>query len=369
MKKIIYSAFTVLCVAVLAGCARDGEHVPAGDEAVAIELSVVGGSVQVTRAGIDPSLTTIYNATFVVFDAANSDAWLQTKTINYAGGERLYLRPGNYKIFAAANIDPAYLSGVTSITALNSVYIPAASPFGPKPAMVPMITGTTGTPIEEITIDSPITTTSFELEMRSLYAKMSINIYNRTDSSGTVQSGVNPQGYYTENLPTASYLVEQASDYAYTNTLYAQSALVTTLPALVTGLFEFTQQPGNYYNKRIVDIYSLENRRGDVTLTNANDRRADAPAYATVTHIMSAVTGSGNLLDTYVFPGKGRAVEANDPDIDNIGNYDIDRNAIYYVNVIINGTGDVINDSRREYLERVVCGSLTPPTNGTGADF
>lgn len=386
MMKIRYSICIALCAAVFAGCASNGGYVPAqqDDEMIAVRLSATGKSVQVTRAGIDPSLTSIYNATLVVFawDGTNDNTtvWSQTRTIDYAGGERLYLRPGSYKIFAVANLDDSwcpngnaatYLDDVTTIAGLESKYILAASPLGPNPGKVPMITGTTSTPIAEITIDSPVTTatTTIELELRSLYTKMSINIYNRTDAAGTVQSGVAPQGYYTENLPTASYLVEQASDYAYTNTLYAQSALVTPLPATDGQIYEFTQQPGNYYNKRVVDVYCLENRRGDVTVTDAHDRRDDAPEYATATHIMSTVTGQNNVLDTYIYPGKGRTAEANDPDTDDIGNYDVDRNSIYHINVIINGTAEITVDSRREYLERLVCGTLTPPVNGNGADF
>ena len=379
MKKIIYSICTVLCAAAFAGCERNEDDRPQrqSDEMVAIELSVAGGSTQITRAGIDPTLTAIDSVTFIVFDAASSNAWLQTKTIDYAGGERLFLRAGgSYNIFAVANLDDSYcpngdagtyLNDVTTVAGLDSKYILAASALGSKQGKVPMITGTTATPLEQIVIPSPITvpTTSFELELRSLYTKVSVNIYNLTSGGG---SGVTPGGYLTEDLPTASYLVEQTDDYAYLNTLYSRSAFTTPLP-VAGGSYTFDQLPGKTYNKCSVDVYCLENRRGDGVLVDVYDRRDEAPAYATAIRILSTVTGRNDLLDTYLFPGKGRSVEANNPDVDKIYNYDIDRNSIYHINVIINGTADVTLDSRREYIEREVCGGIEDPDSGTGADF
>lgn len=372
----------------LAGCSGSDEYSPEDqDGLVAIELSAAEGSVEVTRAGIDATLaTTIDNVTFVVFDGTN-DVVVQRKTVNYAGGERLYLRPGSYRIFAVANLDDdncpngdaaAYLSGITNIAGLSGagMYIWATQTtpaLGSKPAKVPMITGTTSTPLAALTIPASLTTTtSFDLKLRSLYTKVEVNIYNKVTSedNATVTSGVTPLRYYIEDLPAASWLVDHPSDYTETSltTLYTESGLVT-LPAPGSTIVEFPQLSGSYYNKTTVEVYMLENRRGDRTVPTANDRRAEAPDYATIFSLMSSVTGRDDLLASYILPGKGRAGENSYPD--NIENYDIDRNSIYHINVIINGANpaNIIIDSRREFLERVVCGQIEDPTPGPGADF
>jgi hypothetical protein len=361
---------------------------PADDGLVPIELAALTSGVEVTRAaGIDPSYTTISSATIIVFHATE-DRVLQNRYLADVTTDKVYLKKGetetSYRVFAVANLVDAncpngnastYFADVDEIADLEGKYF-IASPAGTAPALMPMTSigsaADLSTQIATVVVQPPSLIApvppaveySVTIQMRSIYTKVEMNIYNKSGS------GVTPQSYFIENLPKHSWIVERAKsssaaagdDYPQSYTGYDNTAW----DDLTTG---WTASE-NSYMKRTITFYTLENRRGVVSGLNPNmyERKAEAPANA----LEFTFTGqaNGKILYTYVLIGKGR--DALDPPDEWYGNYDVDRNCIYQVNVYIDGANEtnITSDTRREYLNVVaVCGELTPAGKGTEGEF
>ncbi|MDL2255427.1 hypothetical protein LJC38_02450 [Parabacteroides sp. OttesenSCG-928-K15] len=362
IQTILYTIYILFLLTTLAGCSNTEIPIEE-DDLVAIELVGLNGSVQVSRAGIDPSLTAIHNATIIVFDGTE-DKVLHRRTINYTDGERVYLkRGGTYKVFVIANLDDdncpngdaaTYFDDVTNIAHLDNKYFISSAEPGEAPAKMPMISGTTSDPLHSVTIPPAplaVADTKVTLELRSLYTKVSVNIYNKVNGGG---SGVELLSYYASNLPVYSWIVEQASDYPQTldpkTTGYDRSSLMD--------IRQPTQTTEDYACHSF-DVYCLENRRGSVAgLTNPYYRKAQAPEYAFEINFQGNISNN-KVLQTYLLVGK---------DNDN-SNFDVDRNCIYTVNVYVNSTTNISSDSRRMSLDVVVCGELESPEDGEGKEF
>jgi hypothetical protein len=98
------------------------------------------------------------------------------------------------------------------------------------------------------------------------------------------------------------------------------------------------------------------------------ERKEKAPANALEFTFISEA--NSKMLYTYVLIGKGR--DLLEPPDTQFGNYDVDRNCIYHVNIYIDGAteANITSDSRREYLDVVaVCGELVPPEEGAEGEF
>jgi hypothetical protein len=391
IRKIAYSACVVLCTT-LVGCLREVEiPTPADDGLVPVELVALGSDVEVTRAGIDPSYTTINSATIIVFHATE-DRVLQNRYLADVTTDKIYLKKGEtYRVFAVANLADAncpnnnastYFADVDSTTDLDGKYF-IASPAGTAPALMPMTSiGSVPTdlttqivtvvvpPPSLIAPVPPAVEYSVTIQMRSIYTKVELNFYNKTDS------GVTPQSYLIESLPTGSWIIERdqsgAANYDYADYLGTLTPpqigyVATSLKTFANGGWTAAPAPYDGYEMQTITFYTLENRRGtDGSVTNEADRKENAPANALELTFISEA--NSKLLYTYVHVGQGR--EAETPTTDAVNNYDVDRNCIYHVNIYINGTANVVTDSRREYLDVVaVCGDLIPPTDGTAGEF
>lgn len=391
-QTILYIINTILTLVVIlftqSGCSH--EYPTPKDEYVALELVGLAESVEInTRAGLDPSLTAIHNATIIVFHATE-DKVLQRRTINYASpaNERVYLKRGEtYRVFVIANIDDdncpgeytaaTYFEDVAKIADLNSKYFLSTTELGMKPVSVPMISGTTATPLEEVTIPNPLTltpdnTTIVTLKLRSLYTKVTVNLYNLVNESGTNLSGVEILSYYSNNLPIGSYIVERTTTDIYTND-YPQSLDPKALGYQRSSLGDIRIPTENrvkvgdrWYDRHSFDVYCLENRRGtvsDLNSGNVYDRKSKAPKFSFEISFQGNV-GDRDVLQTYVVIGKG-----DDGTNPVYNDFNLDRNCIYLVNIYVNGVGGVDADSRRMYLNVVVCGNIESPEDGDGYEF
>ncbi|MDL2245297.1 hypothetical protein [Parabacteroides sp. PFB2-10] len=377
MKTIRYIIYALLLLVLFAGCSKTELPIEE-EELVAIELVGLNGSVQVSRAGIDPSLTAIENATIIVFDGTE-DKVLHRRTIKYTDGERVYLkRGGTYRVFVIANLVDAncpddytaetYFDDVTNIAHLNNKYFISSAEPGKAPTKMPMISGSKTSPFAVVTLNNPIQTTTVTLKLRSLYSKMEVNIYNLVDASGNNLSSVELLSCYSNNLPAYSWIVERHTtideigakdDYPQSLTPvtagYNRSSL-TDIRRVVNHPIE--EQPPNRYEWHYLEVYCLENRRGTVANLNAKDRKAKAPKFAFEFNFQGNAEDN-EVLQTYVLVGKG--YENSTP---LYGNFDIDRNCIYRVNVYVDGVSNVQDDSRRMYLNVVISGDLESPEDG-----
>jgi hypothetical protein len=410
MDKImkIVSRVCVVLVATLSGCVQTEVETPLRDELVAIRLVPVTSGIEVTRAtGIDFSATTIESATVIVFHGTE-DRVLERHYIADVTSEQIYLKAGTtYRIFAAANLTndncpggnaSTYFSDVDEIADLNSKYFISAVTAGTAPALMPMIsvdnTDATSS-IATVTLSKGVPPVSGDevivnIKMRSIYTKVAITIYNRTNSAGTSNlSGLTFSDYLTENLPKNSWIMERsltdvvkdpvtgawsesstAAGYDYPQSPPTPLVAPVWGDYVTTGLNDIStgwttvpvQIGGNYYVTRSFDIYTLENRRGIVAGVSANmyERKANAPEYALQVTLIGKL--NNKTFYTYVLVGKGRD-EETPPDVW-YGNYNVDRNCIYHVNLYVDDTDNVTQDSRREYLDIVVVqNSLVDPTN------
>jgi hypothetical protein len=224
--------------------------------------------------------------------------------------------------------------------------------------------------------------------MRSIYTKVAVTIYNRTDSEGANLSGLTFSSYLAENLPQSSWIVERPlADVVYDSEAktwsenataagddYPQTLTPVWTGYAASGLTDIStgwtatpiQKETDYYVSRSFDVYTLENRRGIVPGVSALRRKEMAPERALQLTVVGTL--NGKPFYTYVLVGKGRAPET--PPDWWYGNYNVDRNCIYHLNLYVNSITDVEEDSRREYLDVVaVQNDLIPPTSDPVIDF
>ncbi|MDL2265257.1 hypothetical protein LJC57_02370 [Parabacteroides sp. OttesenSCG-928-G07] len=381
LKTIQYIVIYILLLATaFVGCSETEIPIQE-DDLVAIELVGLNGSVQVTRAGgIDPSLTTIHNATIIVFHA---DTMFQRRTIDYAAGERVFLkRGGTYKVFVIANLDDAncpddfttatYFDDVEHIDDLNSKYFISSTAPGIAPVKMPMISGSSASPFEVVTINKPPQSTTVTLQLRSLYTKVEVSLYNLVNDGAGNSSGVELLTYYANNLPTYSWLVERPTTNPNASDDYPQTLTPTTIgydrSSLVDIRVPDQVHPGSRtYARHSFVVYCLENRRGTVTELTADnvfERKAKAPKFAFEVNFQGNANEE-DVLQTYVVIGKGH----DENYVTQYGNFDIERNCIYQVQVYIDGVTNVKYDSRRMYLNVVISGDLEFPGDGQDYEF
>lgn len=395
MRQIRYTVAAALAL-VLSGCATERFDGPVAEEPlVAVELKVPTALAETTRAD-SPLMNEIHNVIFLIFadTSGNPGALLYRRTINdYETGDRIYLKRGDYHIFAVANLvdencpngnAATFLVGIEDADDLDDVYITIASQGVAEIGKMPMCSPA----VERVTIAS----TDVSITLHRLYAKLQLNIYNRIQDTptvdiGTVISGVDFVTYATLNRPRTSYLIQRSGyeDHPKTNptvlytgrepqklpdydrvTAYAGKGAANVL--------------GKWYRKRTIEVYTFDNRFADVTDAAAitQQRRAElAPAEASAFFIQ-ANNGSDpdpddedgdtstRLFYLYIYPGIGRDYET--PVVDNYANYTIERNSVYTLNVWINGMGNVEHDSRRDRIVIATEGDLENPTEGEGRD-
>lgn len=367
-KTILYPAAMLLTAVLFSACVRtlpDGPATTVDDDLVALELVPTGGSVQITRANMND----ISNAVVLVWDQAGTTL-LHNRYLDYAAHERVYLRAGTYQIFAVANLTDAncpngdaatWLSDVALRDDLNAKFLLA----DPNATHMVMCSG-----IQTKTLTDYVT--PMEIKLRRLQTVIDLNIYNKISGPGpeeAVTSGVELDSFFTDNLPNGSWLLERTSASPSPSDDYRTAGYGKTSPTNFSTLtYNDEQVNDNWYRHYSAEIITFENRRGsDSRVTTAYQRKKYAPDNALEINVIGKV--GNQMLDTFVLPGKGRSVESNEPDIDNITNFDVDRNCIYHVNVVINSTTNISIDSRREYLELVVCGDLETPGIGVGGNF
>lgn len=234
-----------------------------------------------------------------------------------------------------------------------------------------------------------------KVELYRLQAKFIVNIYNKVDNEGKVQSGVTPTSINAVNFPRKSYLVRRNYDFADSddkNGTIGEASFgefYSTQPTLLAAPIGFENFGDTRYNKRVVEFFCFENRRGNVRIEDFEEyapkdiidkdgkpivilpgdvpdvygRKDLAPNCAS--HLMLLSMTEGDVLQTFIHAGQGRLEEDPDKDKssndykapaehDDIANYDVDRNCVYHFNVFINGVNDVKIDSRREFLSQKV---------------
>jgi hypothetical protein len=405
IRKIFYS-ICVVFVVTLGGCAH--VEVPAlpQDEYVPIRLVALTSGVEVTRAGIDPSATDIESATIIVFDGTE-DKVLQCRHLTDVATEQIYLKAGDtYRVFAVANLgdgncpngDAAtYFDDVAEIADLDEKYFISTVAAGAAPTLMPMTSvdnSDATSSLATVTIQHPLlppavgVESTVTIKMRSIYTKVVVTIYNRTSRWGANQSGLTFSSYLTENLPQGSWIVERpladvvydsetetwsenataaGDDYPQTLTPLWTGYAASGLTDISTGWSTTPIQIGaNYYVSRSFDVYTLENRRGIVAGVSAHQRKEKAPQYAL--QLTAIGTLNNKTFYTYVLVGKGRVPET--PPDWWYGNYNVDRNCIYHVNLYVNSINNIEQDTRREYLDVVVVqNDLVSPTPDTIIDF
>lgn len=356
MKRNIRHIILGLAIAIIySGCSiseHDDSH--KSGSLVPIKISASREGVQLSRAGNMPD--NIENALILVFD--NTNNLTTRKYCNYSLGETVYLKSGaSYKIFAIANLDDSncpngnaeeFLAGVTNTSDLSNYYILGASQSIPDLGKMVMCTET----IQTVSVVA--STAEVTVELTRMHSLVEVTIYNLVDQNGTNLSGVYPQTYAMDNSPRGSFLFKRSAvDYqnAVPSPGFAQFSQ-TPLPAAESTPVYLNNK---YYARRTFSFYSFENLSGTVNdLTDPYDRRTKAPPHAFFITMLSN-TSSGNLLNTYIYPGHGRETVSGS---DIINNFDIDRNCIYHVTIYIEGVNNITDDSRREYLERPILFTL-----------
>lgn len=356
----------LLTAAAIVGCARGEYNGPTepDDDMVALELTVEG-SVQITTR---TDINDVRNAAVIVFNHDGSQV-LQCKYIEYADGERVFLKKNaTYQIFVVANFTNAncppgytvktYLKDVERPGDLENKYLFFDSP---TPDWMIMYSELTTVPVAATLLDPADRTVT--IKMFRAQSKIELNVYNKiSGKGGDVTSNVTLYSYYTKGLPKDSHLTEQGSDIGQAGYERTDEIKFEDLAAPVD-----VQNPdnGKWYRKYTTEIISFENRKGKVpAVDNPYKRKEFAPENALEITIVAFDAVEGTMFNTYVHPGNGRSVEPNDPDIDDITDFNVDRNCIYHVNVYIDGVSNIRNDSRREHLTKAVCGDLESPGDG-----
>lgn len=410
MKTVLRKIFCagILSALLLGGCTRQDELRDEGDSKgyaqVNFKLSAPMGKTFVTRA-YDPNdpddlLNIIDDVHLLIFEASGDDGQgnkilLDTDPVyvrnyyKYGEEQNIYLQKGtSYFVYVLANMDASncpsgnvatFFDNIVNYAGLKEKYVQFLERTPEQTGKVIMATDE---PIE-ITLPTGVSE-YFEpvLTLQRLQTQFIVNIYNKVtgENNRTIISGVYPSTIGAFNLPRYSYVMDHNEDYPFVaiDEENRQDGYMNMrfdlLPEPETNLVEID---GNWYTKRTVTYYSFENRRGsvpginnfnattyydpetdtDVTETHNKPvygRRELAPAYATNVQIISLT--EGNSLRTYIHAGQGRDTEeiyVEEGD-DDITNFDVDRNCIYYCNVIINGINDVRLDTRRELLNQVV---------------
>ncbi len=221
------------------------------------------------------------------------------------------------------------------------------------------------------------------ITLHRLRSQFVVTIYNKVASASdpTVTSGVYPSTLSFVDVPRYSYVVTRpvagdgSHDKAYTEGPSAYYESTTNFLPASSGIEQITVRSTktglpetNYYTKQLITFYCLENRRGSVSeqdmanylqnngaagAPNVYARKGVAPELSTYIRLTSLT--DEDILRTYVHAGKGRDAEMTPSTaVDDITNYDVDRDCAYHFNIYINGISDVTIDSRRDYLNQLI---------------
>ncbi|MDL2304714.1 hypothetical protein LJC72_05165, partial [Bacteroides sp. OttesenSCG-928-D19] len=235
------------------------------------------------------------------------------------------------------------------------------------------------------------------VDLFRLQARFVVNIYNRviSDTDRSNASGVTPTSINAANFPRKSFLVRHLRDYVDTNgdgvidgaatgEFYSSAPMLLPAPQAELVQYNYAANDGyrtSYYTKQTVEYFCFENRRGgpksplntyvpkdadgnpiteyeDETpiptdIPDVYGRNELAPNFSS--HLMLLSMTDKDVLRIFAHAGKGRNVDNPDtPPGDDESNFDVDRNCVYHFNIIINGTKNVIIDSRSEYLTQRV---------------
>ncbi|MDR2584641.1 MAG: hypothetical protein LBC84_00220 [Prevotellaceae bacterium] len=366
MNVIKRTIIPLLMLLMLSECVKsdvDNPYPKSEEVQVTLRLTNQMPSAYITRATDDPNdlMNYVDNVHLLIFD--NSNNIIYRTYFAYGVEQNVYLKRGyNYKIFVVANINAdntninnaeAFFDDVHTLSDLNSKYVVASSRSVLQVGKIIMtsdgtipvdLTTASGTPIQ------------IPVPLHRLSSKVIFNVFNKVAPG---PSNVFPVSWNVIDVPHTSFLVESAQDHPMTGgvlgsptlqqiqSLYTQSQ-AELLPLPESGTVAFN---GNTYTKQTFEFFSFENRRGNVsgiTGTNVSERKALAPDFSTFVQLMSYTDLDRTLLH-YIHIGKGRDIET--PPDKWFNNYDIDRNAVYHLNVYINGYNNVLLDSRVEYLD------------------
>lgn len=375
MKTIanILFPFCLLVLVLLTGCETEDmweqPYTPKGDE-VAVNLSFYtnSGKNVVTRAGEKDLMNYIDDVHILIFKdkgeagvLEDGDSVVIRDYIQYGVEQKVYLRSNtSYYIFAAANIDPfnsptgnaaTYFNDVKTYGQLKSKYVIIGSSLIPDKLIM-----TTDSVVKvklpyKNEVDDEV---NMRIPLSRVHTQLELNIYNRVNPlDTTIVSGVYPVSFTGLSIPMTSHLMKLPYDHSAVLQSAGKTAFTQTqtymLPKPVDTLYVMD---GKTYTLQTVRGFIFENHQGDTTgLINVYDRRKMAPANATIAQITSNT--DRNVLLTYMLPGKGRDKVTG---TDVINNFDIDRNCIYHLNVIINSadTVQIKTDTRREFLDQLV---------------
>lgn len=407
MKRPVFSipAVAAAAVVLLAGCSRiepgaaagNNDGAPEGYVAVEVDLKIRGVSEYATRAGegIDDLIDNVNLFWFTdtgddgiggTVGIDDNDPLVERRYFEYGTRQKIYLKKNEtYYVYAVANLEDAqcpngnlatYFDDVENFGDLRNKYILNTGRQAEDRTKIVMAAREVAT-LHLVADPDNGYKISPEIWIERVFAKFSINIYNKVagQNDKTIVSHVNPVSITGLDFIRGSYLVPRAEDFTAEATGYSGE---TYFQPGARDLFDNSTLPiveynGNWYTKQTFDVYTFENRKGNPAITDVYDRKDEAPEEATCLLISSLISQTapsdmrGKVLFTWIHAGKGRSAE--NPKTDDITDFNVDRNAVYHFNIIINGIGDVNIDSRREYLDRMILFELPVAANSIDAHY
>ncbi len=397
MNNAILKITTCLCLLLFIGfgcVTEDYYYVPSkgniqGNVSVQLKFHTSAGKDIITRAGekspIDSLMERIDDVHVLVFkttatdvnDLQDTDSVVTRSYIQYGVEQKIYLQTDStYYIFAAANLDAfnspngdasTYFDDVHTYGDLKEKFIVIGSSLVPK-KLVMTTKGVVQVKLPN-EVDQSATVNVF---LDRVYSQLELNIYNKVDNEGENLSGVFPVSFTGIHVPKCSYLLErnvanyteplESMKWDYSGKYYPDNSATaftqTQTYQLPTPEAKLVSRNGVWYTKQTVYGFIFENRQGDISgIDSVQQRFRKAPPFAMYAQITSATAVSpknpkGEVLLSYIHPGKGWSGKTDDPVY--INNYDIDRNCIYHMDVYINSIDSVDYDSRRFFLDQLV---------------
>ncbi len=380
MKNITANILRALCLLatgwLIASCSElEDTHYAKGTAGMVklnLQLYTPEAEVITSRASnLDALMSEIDNVHVLIFNS--NDSIVYRHYLNYGEEQNIFLLPANnYRLFIVANLDAtntnignaeAFFDDVYTLTELREKYIIVSSR---SVEQLGKITMTSNGLISANIPGSVGNQVTMRIPMKRVKAKVIFNIYNKvvSQTDKTVASGVYPISWNSVNMPVSSFLVERENnellypggtfDHPMNGTddtdiaTHFNMSAAEMLPSLETTTVQYKN---NWYTKQSFSLFVYENRRGDVGgVTVDSLRKKLAPKHSTFVQITS-YTGS-KVLVHYIHIGQGRKLQSGTSD--DICNFDVDRSAIYNMNVYINGAESIEFDSRREYLDHHV---------------
>lgn len=397
------AAALMALAALAAGCSPDGPEpqqpgdTPEGYARVEVKLKVKGAPEYETRAQYFPE-EKIDNVNLFWFSdndgngrIDDADSLVERRYFDYGTRQEIFLKRGSvYYVYAVANLADihcsngnlaTYFDDVATYADLKGKYL--LNPDRPVDKVDKIVMAADGvTTLRLPDNPGPNELITPEIKLERIPAKFVINIYNRVAGRDDprVISHVNPVSMTGVDFIRGSYMLSRTDpkeDFSeasgYTGDIYFQPRSVSLVADGMEQTVEYpVEGSGKWYTKQTFEIFALENRKGSVPeiigysipLVYTDPRMQDvygryelAPDDATHLRINSLVSQDapeevrGKVLLTWVHAGKGRNSITG---TDDITNFDVERNAVYNFNVVINGIDNVTIDSRRDYLDQMI---------------